>query len=90
MNPALCVLKNGRQFNTDLSAALNIGARYLIGKVIENHKKQEEMLYEAIPDARNKNKRVWAHYIEMQNLLEIPTKAKIPKGKKRNPDNVFP
>lgn len=83
-NAAVCVFKNGRQFNTDLSAALNIGARYLIRKLIENHKKQEEMLYEAIPDARNKNKRVWAHYIEMQNLFGIPTKAKIPEGKKKS------
>ena len=82
-NASNCTFPNDRQFNTDLSAAYNIGARFFIREVLEEEGQdaRRKMLTNAIPALANRSRTTWADYIRMLRLLGMKTEAIIPEGK---------
>lgn len=51
-NRSLCTFTSGKQYNTDLSASYNIGARYFIREILKNERVKESLVA-IIPEAEH-------------------------------------
>ena len=60
-NHSLCVFQNGKQYNCDLSAAYNIGARYFIRELLKPFSETERSSLEAkVPSVKRRTSCVYA------------------------------
>lgn len=60
-NHSLCVFQNGKQYNCDLSAAYNIGARYFIRELLKPFSETERSsLEEKVPSVKRRTSCVYA------------------------------
>lgn len=65
-NHSLCTFKNGKQYNCDLSAAYNIGARYYIREQIKTMPETARSLLEAkVPAVTRRSSCVYADLLKM-------------------------
>ena len=72
-NHSLCVFQSGKQYNCDLSASYNIGARYWIREIIKTLPETERSSLEAkVPAVKRRTSCVYADlrklYVEVNNL----------------------
>ena len=72
-NHSLCIFRTGKQYNCDLSAAYNIGARYLIRELLKPLPETERSSLEAkVPAVKRRTSCVYADlrklYVEVNNL----------------------
>ena len=72
-NYSLCTFSNGKQYNCDLSASYNIGARYFIRELLKPLPATERSLLEAkVPPVKRRTSCVYADlrklYSEMERL----------------------
>ena len=72
-NHSLCTFRTGKQYNCDLSAAYNIGARYFIRELLKPFSETERSLLEAkVPVVKRRTSCVYADlrklYVEVNNL----------------------
>ena len=72
-NHSLCIFQTGKQFNCDLSAAYNIGARYFIRELLKPLPETERSSLEAkVPVVKRRTSCVYADlrklYVEVNNL----------------------
>lgn len=68
-NHSLCTFTNGKQYNCDLSAAYNIGARYFIREQIKTMPETVRSLLEAkVPAVMRRSSCVYADLLEMQKV----------------------
>lgn len=72
-NHSLCVFQSGKQYNCDLSASYNIGARYWIREIIKTLPETERSSLEAkVPVVKRRTSCVYADlrklYVEVNNL----------------------
>ena len=60
-NHSLCIFQTGKQYNCDLSAAYNIGARYFIRELLKPFSETERSLLEAkVPSVKRRTSCVYA------------------------------
>ena len=72
-NHSLCIFRTGKQYNCDLSAAYNIGARYFIRELLKPLPETERSFLEAkVPAVKRRTSCVYADlrklYVEVNNL----------------------
>ena len=72
-NHSLCIFQTGKQYNCDLSAAYNIGARYFIRELLKPLPETERSSLEAkVPVVKRRTSCVYADlrklYVEVNNL----------------------
>ena len=68
-NHSLCTFTNGKQYDCDLSAAYNIGARYFIREQIKTMPETVRSLLEAkVPAVMRRSSCVYADLLEMQKV----------------------
>ena len=72
-NHSLCIFRTGKQYNCDLSAAYNIGARYFIRELLKPLPETERSSLEAkVPAVKRRTSCVYADlrklYVEVNNL----------------------
>ena len=68
-NASLCIFKNGKQYNCDLNASYNIGARYFIKEVEKTTSAKKWSQLEAkVPLLGRRTQRTWSTY---RTLLEV-------------------
>ena len=72
-NHSLCTFRTGKQYNCDLSASYNIGARYFIREFLKPLPETERSSLEAkVPAVKRRNSCVYADlrklYVEVNNL----------------------
>jgi len=72
-NHSLCIFQTGKQYNCDLSAAYNIGARYFIRELLKPLPETERSSLEAkVPAVKRRTSCVYADlrklYVEVNNL----------------------
>ena len=67
-NHSLCVFQSGKQYNCDLSASYNIGARYWIREIIKTLPETERSSLEAkVPAVKRRTSCVYADLLILQN-----------------------
>ena len=67
-NHSLCVFQSGKQYNCDLSASYNIGARYWIREIIKTLPETERSSLEAkVPAVKRRTSCVYADLLIIQN-----------------------
>ena len=67
-NHSLCVFQSGKQYNCDLSASYNIGARYWIREIIKTIPETERSSLEAkVPAVKRRTSCVYADLLILQN-----------------------
>ena len=70
-NRSLAVFANGKQYNSDLSASYNIGARYLIREYIKPVPETERSALEAkVPAVRRRTSCVYADLLALVRVME--------------------
>lgn len=70
-NHSLCIFTNGKQYNCDLSAAYNIGARYFIREQIKTMPETVRSLLEAkVPAVMRRSSCVYADLLKMLKISE--------------------
>ncbi|RHO69861.1 transposase [Clostridium sp. AF50-3] len=72
-NHSLCTFRTGKQYNCDLSASYNIGARYFIRELLKPLPETERSSLEAkVPAVKRRTSCVYADlrklYVEVNNL----------------------
>ena len=66
-NHSLCVFQTGKQYNCDLSAAYNIGSRYLMLEIIKTLPETERSFLEAkVPSVKRRTSCVYADLLLLQ------------------------
>ena len=75
-NHSLCTFRTGKQYNCDLSAAYNIGARYFIRELLKPLPETERSSLEAkVPAVKRRTSCVYADlrklYVEVNNLKAV-------------------
>ena len=69
-NHSLCVFKNGKTYNCDLSASYNIGARYFIRELLKPFPETERSLLEAkVPSIKRRTSCVYADLRVLHDVL---------------------
>ncbi len=81
-NHSLCTFRTGKQYNCDLSASYNIGARYFIRELLKPLPETERSSLEAkVPAVKRRTSCVYADlrklYVEVNNLKAAKTQADI-------------
>ena len=67
-NHSLCVFQSGKQYNCDLSASYNIGARYWIREILKTLPETERSSLEAkVPAVKRRTSCVYADLLILQN-----------------------
>ena len=71
-NHSLCTFRTGKQYNCDLSAAYNIGARYLIRELLKPFSETERSSLEAkVPSVKRRTSCVYADLRQLWSELEL-------------------
>ena len=71
-NHSICVFQTGKQYNCDLSASYNIGARYFIRELLKPLPVTERSLLEAkVPPVKRRTSCVYADLKELHLQMEI-------------------
>ena len=69
-NHALAVFQNGKQYNCDLSASYNIGARYFIRELLKSVPETERSVLEAkVPAVQRRTSCVYADLIKLSEVM---------------------
>ena len=69
-NHSLAVFRNGKQYNCDLSASYNIGARYFIRELLKPVPETERSVLEAkVPAVQRRTSCVYADLIKMSEVM---------------------
>ena len=69
----LCVFKSGKQYNCDLSASYNIGARYFIREIQKSLPETERSVVEAkVPDIQRRTSCTLSTLINLHAALSSP------------------
>ena len=71
-NHSLCTFRTGKQYNCDLSAAYNIGARYFIRELLKPFSETERSSLEAkVPSVKRRTSCVYADLRQLWSELEL-------------------
>jgi hypothetical protein len=71
-NHALATFQNGKQYNCDLSASYNIGARYLIREYLKTSSETERSQLRAkVPECEKRTSCTYATLVQMTSALEV-------------------
>ena len=71
-NHSLCTFPTGKQYNCDLSAAYNIGARYFIRELLKPLPATERSLLEAkVPSVKRRTSCVYADLLQLAKRMQL-------------------
>ena len=71
-NHSLCTFRNGKQYNCDLSASYNIGARYFIREILKSYPEEERSELEAkVLQTPRRSSCVYADFLYLQRRREF-------------------